>query len=249
MIFFLISWEDRYDIPMYIEAVPNRDLPPAILLRESYREAGKVKKRTLLNLSDWPHERIAGFKALLKGGTVIPKDQDAITIIRSLPHGHVDAALGTARKIGLDRLLGPDGNRCRDLILALVVSRILNPGSKLAAARALSPDTATSSLGEQLSLSGWSMRTSSIVHSTGWRYASRRLRRPSPNDISAAAHWCSTTCRRATWKAVAVRSPNSVTAVTANAANGKSSMGCSAPATAVRWQSRSSPAAPQTRRP
>ena len=137
---------------MYIEAVPNRDSPPAILLRESYREAGKVKKRTLLNLSDWPHERIAGFKALLKGGTVIPKDQDAITIIRSLPHGHVDAALGTARKIGLDRLLGPDGNRCRDLILALVVSRILDPGSKLAAARALSPDTATSSLGEQLAL-------------------------------------------------------------------------------------------------
>src|SRR5438445_9168992 len=79
------------------------NLSPAILLRESYREAGKVKKRTLLNLSDWPHERIAGFKALLKGGTVIPQDRDAITIIRSLPHGHVDAALGTARKIGLDR--------------------------------------------------------------------------------------------------------------------------------------------------
>src|SRR5258708_4238812 len=150
---------DRYDTPMYIEAVPNRDSPPAILLRESYREAGKVKKRTLLNLSDWPHERIAGFKALLKGGTVIPKDQDAITIIRSLPHGHVDEVLGTARKSGLDRLLGrkpataqAGGNRCRDLILALVVSRILDPGSKLAAARALSPDTATSSLGEQLAL-------------------------------------------------------------------------------------------------
>src|SRR6201985_749520 len=146
-------------LPMYIEAVPNRNLPPAILLRESYREAGKVKKRTLLNLSDWPHERIAGFKALLKGRTVIPQDQDAITIIRSSPHGHVDAALGTARKIGLDRLLGPKpapaqagGNRCRDLILALVVNRILDPGSKLAAARALSPDTATSSLGEQLGL-------------------------------------------------------------------------------------------------
>src|SRR6266404_6101488 len=144
---------------MYIEAVPNRGAPRASLVRESYREAGKVKKRTLLNLSDWPHERIAGFKALLKGGTVIPQDQEAITIIRSLPHGHVEAALGTARKIGLDRLLGPKpapapaaGNRCRDLILALVVSRILDPGSKLAAARALSPDTATSSLGEQLDL-------------------------------------------------------------------------------------------------
>src|SRR5260370_27625492 len=111
----LVSWwivvvqvgSDRYDAPMYIEAVPNRDSPPAILLRESYREAGKVKKRTLLNLSDWPHERIAGFKALLKGGTVIPKDQDAITIIRSLPHGQVDAVLGPAPKIVLDASLGP----------------------------------------------------------------------------------------------------------------------------------------------
>ena len=105
---------------MYIEAVPNRGSPPAVLLRESYREAGRVKKRTLLNLSDWPAERIAGFKMLLKGGTVIPPDQDAITIRRALPHGHVAAGLGTARKIGLDQLLGPKpamgeaaGNRCR----------------------------------------------------------------------------------------------------------------------------------------
>jgi len=137
---------------MYIESVPNRHSPPAILLRESYREGGRVKKRTLLNLSDWPADRIAGFKMLLKGGTVIPGDQQAITIIRSLPHGHVAAALGTARKIGLDRLLGPDGNRCRDLVLALLVNRLLEPGSKLAAARALSPDTASSSLGQQLGL-------------------------------------------------------------------------------------------------
>jgi hypothetical protein len=141
-----------YHVPMYIESVPNRHSPPAILLRESYREGGRVKKRTLLNLSDWPADRIAGFKMLLKGGTVVPSDQQAITIIRSLPHGHVAAALGTARKIGLDRLLGPDGNRCRDLVLALVVSRLLDPGSKLAAARALSPDTASSSLGQQLGL-------------------------------------------------------------------------------------------------
>jgi hypothetical protein len=137
---------------MYIEAVPNRDSPPAVLLRESYREGGKVKKRTLLNLSDWPADRVAGFKMLLKGGTVIPQDQQAITITRSLPHGHVAAALGTARKIGLDRLLGPEGNRCRDLVLALAVSRLLEPGSKLAAARALSPETASSSLGQQLGL-------------------------------------------------------------------------------------------------
>src|SRR4029077_12155651 len=137
---------------MYIEAVPNRNSPPAILLRESYREGGKVRKRTLCNLSDWPTAYIEGLRGVLKGGTVIPAERDAFTIIRSLPHGHVAAALGTARKIGLDRILGPDGNRCRDLVLALLVSRILDPGSKLAAARALSPDTATSSLGEQLGL-------------------------------------------------------------------------------------------------
>jgi len=137
---------------MYIESVPNRDSPPAILLRESFREGGKVKKRTLLNISDWPRERIAGFKALLKRGTVIPADQEAISIVRSLPHGAVAAALGTARKIGLDRLIGPDGDRCRDLVLALAVSRILDPGSKLAAARALSPETAASSLGVELGL-------------------------------------------------------------------------------------------------
>jgi transposase len=89
---------------------------------------------------------------VLKGGTVIPAGRDAFTITRSLPHGHVAAALGTARKIGLDRLLGPNGNRCRDLILALLIGRILDPVSKLAAARMLSPATAASSLGEALGL-------------------------------------------------------------------------------------------------
>src|SRR5271166_6136455 len=136
---------------MYIEAVPNRNSPPAILLRESYRHDGKVRKRTLCNLSDWSPAHIEGLRGVLKGGTVIPAERDAFTVTRSLPHGHV-AALGTARKIGLDRILGPDGNRCRDLILALLVGRILDPVSKLAAARALAPATASSSLGEALGL-------------------------------------------------------------------------------------------------
>ena len=135
---------------MYIEAVPNRNAPPAILLRESYRENGKVRKRTLCNLSNWPTAHVEGLRGVLKGGTVIPAERDAFTIIRSLPHGHVAAALGTARKIGLDRILGPD--RCRDLVLALLIGRILAPTSKLAAARALSPATASSSLGEALGL-------------------------------------------------------------------------------------------------
>ena len=137
---------------MYIEAVPNRNSPPAILLRESYRENGKVRKRTLCNLSGWPAAYIEGLRGVLKGGTVIPAEHEAFTVIRSLPHGHVAAALGTARRIGLDRILSPDGHRCRDLILALLIGRILDPASKLAAARALSPATAASSLGEVLGL-------------------------------------------------------------------------------------------------
>jgi len=137
---------------MYIESVPNRNSPPAILLRESYREGGQVRKRTLCNLSDWPTATIEGLRGVLRGGTVIAPERDAFTVTRSLPHGHVAAALGTARRIGLDRLLGPDGHRCRDLVLALIVSRILDPTSKLAAARALSPATAASSLGEVLAL-------------------------------------------------------------------------------------------------
>ena len=110
---------------MYIEAVPNRNSPPAILLRESYRHEGKVRKRTLCNLSDWSPAHIEGLRGVLKGGTVIPPEHDAFTITRSLPHGHVAAALGMARKIGLDRILGPDGNRCRDLVLAMIVARII----------------------------------------------------------------------------------------------------------------------------
>jgi hypothetical protein len=137
---------------MYIEAVPNRNSPPAILLRESYRQDGKVHKRTLCNLSDWSTAQIEGLRGVLRGGTVIPADRDALTVTRSLPHGHVAAVLGTLRKIGLERILGPAGIRCRDLIVALIIGRILDPVSKLAAARALSPATATSSLGEVLAL-------------------------------------------------------------------------------------------------
>jgi transposase len=132
---------------MYIESVPNRSSPPAILLRESYRENGKVRKRTLCNLSDWPAAHIEGLRGVLKGGTVIAPDRDAFVVTRSLPHGHVALALGMARKIGLDAMIGPVGNRCRDLVLAMLITRITDPGSKLAAARALSPETATSSLG------------------------------------------------------------------------------------------------------
>src|ERR1700692_2458541 len=137
---------------MYIESVPNRNSPPAVLLRETYRQNGRICKRTLFNLSHWPTAHVEGLRGVLRGGTVIPAERDAFTVTRSLPHGHVAAALGTARKIGLDAILGPDGNRCRDLVLAMLIGRILDPVSKLATARALSPATASSSLSEGLCL-------------------------------------------------------------------------------------------------
>ena len=137
---------------MYIESVPNRNSPPAILLRESYRDGAKIKKRTIANLSDWPRELVEGLRTLLKGGTATPADQESIIVRRSLPHGHVAAVLGTLRHIGLDRILGPAGNRPRDLVIAMIVARLIAPASKLATARMLDPATAASSLGDVLGL-------------------------------------------------------------------------------------------------
>jgi hypothetical protein len=138
---------------MYVTAVPNRSSPPAILLRESYREAGKVKTRTLANLSSWPPARIEALKRALKGadGPAAPL-ADAFEIVRSRPHGHVAAVLGTIRKLDLARLLAPSPSRHREAVLALIASRILEPRSKLATARALDPATLQSTLAEVLHL-------------------------------------------------------------------------------------------------
>jgi Transposase DDE domain len=136
---------------MYIEAVPNRGSPPAILLRQSLRENGRVRKRTLANLSDWPTTLVEGFRTLLKGGVAVA--EEGIAIRRALPHGHAAAVLGTIRAIGLDRLLGkPTDKRLAPLTIALIASRLVSPASKLATARDLAADTACSSLGRLLQL-------------------------------------------------------------------------------------------------
>jgi transposase len=136
---------------MYIESVPNRGSPPAILLRESFRAQGRVRKRTLANLSAWPSALVEGFRTLLKGGVAVAAD--GIRIRRALPHGHAAAVLGTIRAIGLDRLLGrPSDKRLAPLALALIASRLVSPASKLATARDLAADTASSSLGRLLRL-------------------------------------------------------------------------------------------------
>jgi hypothetical protein len=143
---------------MFIEAVPNRGSPPALLLRESYRdEEGRAQKRTLANLSKLPGDVIDGLKALLKGGTVIGTGPDAMQIERSLPHGHVAAALGMLRKIALDRLIlstakdAPSRRYC-DLVVAMIVDRLIAPRSKLGFVRAVDEETVTSSLGAVLHL-------------------------------------------------------------------------------------------------
>ncbi len=137
---------------MYVAVVPNRGSPPAILLRESYREAGKTKNRTLANLSRWPAERIEQLRAVLRGDKLLPA-AEAVEIVRALPHGHVLAALGTARRLALDAVLPRRApQRRRDLALALIVARLLEPAAKLATARMLDSATASHSLGEMLGL-------------------------------------------------------------------------------------------------
>ncbi len=144
---------------MFIEVVPNRNSPPAVLLRESYRQDGKVKKRTLANLSKLPMPVVEGLRTLLKGGVAFADAGSALQIRRSLPHGHVSAVLGVLRDLGLDRLLAggrldPAEARLRDLALALIVARVIAPGSKLSTLRTLSLETAGSSLGLALGLAG-----------------------------------------------------------------------------------------------
>jgi transposase len=140
---------------MYVATVPNRNSPPALLLRESFRENGKVRNRTLANLSHWPPEKVEALRQVLKGNwaTGLPLPQ-AFEITRSLPHGHVAAVCATMRRLGLDTLLGKKASRQRRCVLAMIASRVLEPGSKLATARALAAETRHSTLGEVLGLGG-----------------------------------------------------------------------------------------------
>jgi len=140
---------------MYVAVVPNRSSPPAILLRESYREGGKVKNRTLANLTHWPAERIEGLRQLLRGelraGSPSGRRlEESFEVVRSRPHGHVAAVVGTLRRVRLDTVLASRGSRQRELCVAMIAARILEPCSKLATARGFDPQTQLSTLGEVL---------------------------------------------------------------------------------------------------
>ena len=135
-----------------IDIIPNRSSPPAILLRRSWRDGKRIRRETLANLSKLPPNLVSALKAILKGGVVYSDITDIVTMNRSLPHGHALAALETARQLGLERILARTKSRTRQLALAAIIERVLHPTSKLATARALSPDTAASSLGSMLDL-------------------------------------------------------------------------------------------------
>ena len=136
---------------MYVETVPNRGSRPAILLREGWREGHRVRKRTLANLSDWSPQKVEALRRLLRDEPLVAPSE-AFAVQRSRPHGHVAAVIGTIKKLGLDRLLASRRRPERDRVVALIAARVLAPDSKLATARALDANSATSTLGEMLGL-------------------------------------------------------------------------------------------------
>ena len=137
---------------MYVATVPNRTSPAAVLLRESYRDGDKVKSRTIANLTHWPTDKVDALRRVLKGETHLSTAATSFQIERSLPHGHVAAVLGMARKCGLDRLLPRQPERLAKLALAMIVARVIEPAAKLATARQLGEATAAHSLGAVLGL-------------------------------------------------------------------------------------------------
>jgi hypothetical protein len=121
-------------VPMYVERVPNRTSPPAVLLRETWREGKKVRKRTLANLSDWPEGKVEALRRVLRDEPLVSA-KDLFVVERSLPHGHLEAVLGTMRKLALPQILGSQPSRERSLVLAMIAERLISPCSKLATAR------------------------------------------------------------------------------------------------------------------
>jgi hypothetical protein len=159
---------------MYVTVVPNRNSPPAVLLRETYRDGGKVKNRTLANLTKWKPEKIAALRAVLRDERLVPAG-DGFEILRSLPHGHVAAALAMARRLGLDprvttaTLMPPGAPRTRLLALAMIVARLIDPAAKLATARRLDEETASHSLGAVLGLG--SVAVNELYETLDWLLA------------------------------------------------------------------------------
>lgn len=136
---------------MYVAEIPNRSSPPSFLLRESYRDQGKVKNRTIANISHLPRPQIDLIRRVLRGEALVPPGQ-AFQILRGFPHGHVAAVLGTLQKLGLDRLICSGSDSPLNLVVAMITARVLHPASKLATARAMNQATGATSLAVLLEL-------------------------------------------------------------------------------------------------
>lgn len=135
---------------MYVERVHNQHSGSCVLLRESFRVDGKVRKRTIANLTQWPAHVIDGLQRLLRGESVTGNLEESFETTSTRAHGHVAAVLGTLEKLDVPRILASRRTRERDLCLAMIVARIVDPRSKLATARGLGGETQLSTLGELL---------------------------------------------------------------------------------------------------
>ncbi len=133
---------------MFVDTVPNRNSPPAILLRESWREGQKTRKRTLANLSHWPAHKIEQLRRVLRDEPLVAPDA-LFTVERAIPHGHVEAVLQMIRRLELDTVIAAKRSRERDLIVALLVERLIHPCSKLATTRVWKMTTLGETLGVQ----------------------------------------------------------------------------------------------------
>lgn len=224
---------------MYVTRIPNRDSPPAVLLRESYREAGKVKSRTLANISDWPEAKIDSLRRVLAGEALVPLAAERFEIVRALAHGHVAAVLGTVRRLGLDKVLPKGPERRAKLIVAMIVARIIEPAAKLATARQLSEATAAHSLGAALGVGEVDEdELYAALDLVGRSQASveKVLAQRHLEDGELA---CSTTSPPAIWRGGAASSRNLDTAATIGATDRRSSSVFCARRRAARSPSRS----------
>ena len=224
---------DAIGYPMYIESVPNRSSPPAILLRESFRQDGRVRKRTLANLSDWPTSLVEGFRTLLKGGLAVA--EEGIRIRRALPHGHAAAVLGTIRRIRprpaarqtdrqAPRSAGDRLDRQPADLAGLQTGHRARPRRRH---RRLEPGLAVRA-------SARSTRSSSTALLTGSASVKPRSKPRSPAAISKTAHWSSTMSPPPGWRADAASWRALATRATARRASCRSSMACYARPTAAR---------------
>jgi hypothetical protein len=138
---------------MYVETIPNRGARPTVLIREAWREGKRIRRRSVANITSLPAAQIEQIRRTLKGETLVSSDE-AFEIVRSRPHGHVAAVVGMMERLGVAELLSTRRHRHRQLVLAMIAARILDPSSKLATAQKLGSEALASSLGEVLGVEG-----------------------------------------------------------------------------------------------